>query len=290
MSPTRGQVEDWQGAMRVAWDDLKLNAAALQECEPRCRDVLWPLFHYENIDIEFFDSSTMCLLARDEDRTLYLNERIVSDIYSQAGRPATAVNWFWTHQMVHVTQGLSFKSFRELNTEPDRLETTRADIWADFISIKTLAVLDVLKTGARGQDTTTAVRDRELTLFREVVWPMINMRPNYFIPFERDFEAKRVLSLLVLGVLFESIATSGGSEMIDDSVFVNWRAGKTALYVWYGQTGLLCRRSIPCEGNEIDMIVSAIKEGRYGEAQHLVQALPLPTATELQEYCGQLGP
>lgn len=286
MYTTMRAAEGWVSAMRTAWTDLKSQATTVHELEPRAHDVLWPLFHYESIDIEPFEASTMCLLANEVDKKLYLNASIVADIYAQlASSAARAVAWFVAHQMVHVTQGLSYRTFRVLNEEPDRIETTRADVWADFISLKTLSILEVLGTGGREKCNKSRIRDQELALLRNVVWPMIRMRPNYFIPFEREFEAKRVLSLLVLGMLVEEVGNSDGNELIDDSIFANWRRDKTELYVWYGQTGLLGRRSIACRDNEIDAIIAAIRAGRIDEACERIRALPLPRGAELAEYC-----
>jgi len=286
MSAIIGATGEWLGAMRATWARLKDQADAVQALEPRSKDVLWPLFNYRGLDMELFETSTMLLLADEDEKRLIMNELTVSDAYKQVPRPGAAVTWFWFHQMVHVTQGLSYRTFRELNTEPDRIETTRADVWADFIALKTLAILELLEGVDVGQINTRAIRKRESALFQEVVWPMVKMKqPNYFVPFEREFEARRVLSLLVLGVLLEDIAKSDGSEMIDDSVFVNWRAGKNALYVWYGQTNLLGRRPIIGSDNEIHLIINAILNAQYDEAFDRVRALPLPRGAELQEYC-----
>ncbi|MET0464569.1 MAG: hypothetical protein ABW007_15495 [Chitinophagaceae bacterium] len=236
--------------------------------------------------MELFDRSSMLLLANEDEKKLILNELAISDTYAQVSKPEPAVTWFWLHQMVHVAQGLSYRAFRDLNTEPDRIETTRADVWADFIALKTLAIFDLLETGDSDQVNTRAIRDREHTLFQDVVWPMVNMRqPNHFIPFEREFEARRVLSLLVLGTLLEEITMSNGAEMIDESIFVNWRPGKAVLYIWYGQTNLLGRRPIIMGDNEIHLIITAIQNAQFDEAYARVHALPLPKSTELEEYC-----
>lgn len=289
MSAITGLNGEWLGAMRATWARLKDGADTVQALEPRARDVLWPLFHYRGLDMELFETSTMLLLADEDEKRLIMNQLTVSDAYEQVPRPEAAVTWFWFHQMVHVTQGLSYRAFRELNTEPDRIETTRADVWADFIALKTLALVELLEGVDAGQINSRAIRKRESALFQEVVWPMVKMKqPNYFVPFEREFEARRVMSLLVLGVLLEDITKSDGSEMIDESVFVNWRAGKNVLYVWYGQTNLLGRQPILVGDNEIHLIINAIMNAQYDEALNRVRALPLPRGAELQEYCRRL--
>lgn len=284
MTKPSKSANDWVRAMREAWSRLRSQADAIQAFEPRARDVLWPLFHYGDLDVELFDSSTMCLLANEEEGKLCLNERMIADIYEQIPASATAVTWFWTHQMVHVTQGLTYRTFRELNTEPDRIETTRADVWADFISLKTLAIFELLDRCGGDQCDTRAIRSRQVEHFTDVVWPLVKMRPNYFVPFAREFEVRRVLSLIVLGLLMETIAETDGSELVDDSVFVNWRAGTPGLYVWYGQTSLLARRPIACEADEIQRIITAIQDGRYEEARDRVRSLPLPSGVELEEF------
>ena len=94
----------------------------------------------------------------------------------------------------------------------------------------------------------------------------------------------------MLGVLLESMSKCNGNELVDESVFVNWRPGKTALFIWYGQTGLLGRRSIAVPDNSLELIVAAIKGGRHDEAYDRVRALPLPTGTELEEFCRRSVP
>ncbi|PYP83987.1 MAG: hypothetical protein DMF61_21335 [Blastocatellia bacterium AA13] len=286
MSTTKCASEEWISAMRLTWARLKDRADVIQSLEPRAIDVLWPLFNYRDLDIELFERSTMLLLADEAEKRLILNEITVADTYEQLSNPETAVRWFWFHQMVHVTQGLSYKTFRELNIEPDRIETTRADVWADFIALKTLAILELLEGVDVSQINARTIRERESALFYQVVWPMVKMKqPNYFVPFEREFEARRVMSLLVLGVLLEDMVNSDGSETIDESVFVNWRTGKDALYVWYGQTNLLGRQPIMVNEDEIHLIADAIMNAQYNEALNRVRALPLPRGAELQEYC-----
>src|SRR5688572_4846682 len=200
MSTVTDSTGEWLSSMRATWDRLKKRAYTVQSLEPRARDVLWPLFNYRQLDLKLFETSTMLLLADEDEKSLILNELTVSDAYEQVPRPDAAVTWFWFHQMVHVTQGLSYKAFRELNTEPDRIETTRADVWADFIALKTLAILELLEGVDVDRINPRVIGERESVLFHEIVWPMVKMKqPNYFVPFEREFEARRVVSLLVLG-------------------------------------------------------------------------------------------
>lgn len=280
MTAARESADRWRVEMQESWERLRVQSEAIQDLEPRARDVLWPLFNYASLDVELFDASTMCLLANDDENKLYVNARMISDMYEQVAEASLAVTWFWTHQMVHVTQGLTYQAFRTLNTEPDRVETTRADVWADFISLKTLAIFELLDRCGGDECSTGAIRQRQLEHFRYVVWPVMAMRPNFFVPFEREFEVRRVLSLMVFGLLLEA----DGSEACDDSVFVNWRSGMPDLYVWYGQTSLLGRRPIACTVRERAHIVSAIQEGRYEEARDRIAALPFPRGVDLRAF------
>jgi len=272
-----------RGGIFRRWRLLKQQAPALVAIEPRAADVLWPLFNYQRCDIRIFDMATMCLLADDDRHELLLNERILTDIGQHLG-PATATgaDWFWLHQLVHISQGLSYASFRDLNKDTDRMETMRADCWADFISIKVLVLSQLLDEG-KAVDPDAVLR-RTATLLTDIVRPMIAMNPNIFIPFEREIEIKRVVSLLAYCALIHR-AAAGNAAALNDSLFVNWRTGSGNLYPWYGQTSLLGRRAVKTSASTISTLVDAIKKRKCEEAYMIVESLDLPAVADVQ---GQL--
>ena len=147
-------------------------------------------------------------------------------------------------------------------------------------------MLDVLSRGVSVDRVAAEIKICQLSLFNEVVWPLLMMRPNFFIPYSRPFEARRVMSLLVMGALIEMLASAVSDVAVNDSIYVSWRPGKPTLYIWYGQTQLLGRRPFPCGNTDIDVFEAAIVDGHYRETYDSIRELLLPIAAELPEICG----
>lgn len=277
--------KEFVGLIEAKWQGLKSHATAIAAVDPRTVDVLWPLFQYDGVDVHAFTSDNMCLLADDHRRRLLLNQAIVSSIGTQI-EFREALHWFWTHQLVHVSQGLSYRTFRILNEETDRMETMRADVWADFISFKTLAIADLLEAGHSLATLSTGTLQRAIRGYYETfVGPMLALNPNLFIPFARDIEVKRILSLLVGGMLTQRLVSETSDDMLDDSLFVNWRESAGEMYIWYGQTSLLARRAVLCDTGTLSRLVEAVRTHDFDAANAILGALRLPEPSEYVDQC-----
>ncbi|MGV6851619.1 MAG: hypothetical protein ACWA5R_05475 [bacterium] len=269
-------------SFKEQWNFLKKNAANFTKIDSRTSDLLKPMFEYNKGSVELFDQTNMCLLAKSN--TLLLNEKIFSDIYDFFEDKSNAhlgISWFWMHQMVHITQGLSYKSFRELNKNTDRAETMRADCWADFISIKTLAISQLIKSGNE-QPSKAQIQSEISKMLSDIVLPMTKMNPNIFIPFRREIELKRIISLIVMDVIVKRLDLVKSEFLIDDSIFVNWQRDFSQLYIWYGQTNLLGRDSINIATRDLDDIVYSLRYSDFDKAYGIINALPLPEVSKLE--------
>lgn len=263
---------------------LKNNAKAIMLIDNRAKDVLKPLFNFDGAEVVKFQQENMCLLTNQATNKFQLNSQIFSDIENSLGNKAKAdlgISWFWMHQMVHIEQGLSYESFRSLNKDTDRSETMRADCWADFISIKCLAISELLKIGYTNI-TSKDIFDKTTSILSEIVIPMISMRPNIFIPFRRDIEIKRILSLYTYHIINEKISKSDINFRINDSLFCNWRRDFSNFYIWYGNTSLLSGKTIRINMEALDNIILKIRYGDHSEAYEMLALFDLPTASELE--------
>ncbi len=248
------------------WKRLIARRVELIAIEPRVDDVLWPLQQFEAISLEEFERPTMCLLARPERRTMALGLPIVRDM-ARVLCPQNAVigiTWFWLHQLVHISQGLNYRTFRSLNQAGDRQETMRADCHADFISLKTTALFLALEEASPDMDIDrradlVPMYHKHLMFLCDVLLPsMIEMSPNSFIPSEREIEKKRIIALMILRRYVSSWSQDSGDLLIDASIFPQWSEARDELYVWMNQVNLLNREPLPVDPKVITSIIDLI--------------------------------
>lgn len=271
------------------WDKLSSYEETLLAIDPRLEGVLWPIRKFQSVKIILFQQTNMCLLAQDG--VLQINEQILSDIFEQMGQTGsldTCINWFWIHQLVHITQGLGYAEFRGINKNTDRLETMRADLDADFLSIKTLALINIFEAeGIEGLVSVPMIRKNMFDIFANCVLPMLEMRPNIFIPFQRGIEIKRIISLICYHILTSRLTSYDKDLMLNNSLFINYIRDTEQLYLWYGQTSLLGRKVIKCPASLYSNIETSIRENRFDETYSLIESIALPAPEVFIDQCAR---
>lgn len=241
--------------------------------DARIEDIIWPCEQHDRIGATEFDSINTCLVADVAASKLWLSRPTLEDIARLVpeDRQALAATWFFLHQLVHVAQGLAYDDFRTLNRVGNRHETMRPDCQADFISLKTLALLIDLDH----QDTETMPLDNDGTgyvkwfahLLDTIVPSMMAMAPNIFIPRKREIEIKRMFALLLMRHYFTR-AANHDHPPLNGSIFPWWSEDRTQLYVFVDQVHTLGRGSLPVDPAALDAVLDALQNARIEDAYH----------------------
>jgi hypothetical protein len=252
----RGEVVERQDALRAA--------------DPRAEDIIWPCIAYKRVGSARFESENACLVAEESTSTLWLSFPILTDLINQLPEPlrGVATDWFFLHQLVHVAQGLSYDDFRALNRAGNRHETMRADCAADFISLKTVAMLTAT------EDETSPTRQFH-SLLSHMLPDMIAMEPNLFIPRRRDIEILRILALLLLRYYF-SEAVTNDLPAPNASIFPWWSEDYSECYVFVDQVHALGRGRIDIAPQYLRRILDLIRAGDADSAYGLIAGFAWP--------------
>lgn len=247
---------------------------ALRAADPRTEDIIWPCVTFKRLGSARFESENACLVAEHSTSTLWLSFPILTDLINQLAEPmrGTATDWFFLHQLVHVAQGLSYDDFRNLNRAGNRHETMRADCAADFISLKTVAMLSA--TEDEGPPT------RQFHFLLSNMLPdVIAMEPNLFIPRRRDIEILRILALLLLRYYF-SEAESHHLPAPNASIFPWWSEDYSECYVFVDQVHALGRGRIDIDPQYLRRILDLIRAGDADSAYGLITGFAWPRLDE----------
>jgi hypothetical protein len=245
----------------------------LHAVDHRTEDITWPCEQYATVGIVEFDSRNTCLIAEPPRSTLWLGRPILDDMVEQLPEHLrdAAGEWFFVHQLVHVSQGLRYRDFRVLNRVGNRHETMRPDCDADYISLKTLALLAAQDERA---DSSAYVIHID-ALLDDLVPAMIRMDPNIFIPRARDIEIRRIFALLLLRYYFTQ-AVEHGFPSPDASFFPWWSEDYDHLYVFVGQVCTLGRGPLPIGADKLRDIIERLYAGDIDEAYARLTLLDWP--------------
>jgi hypothetical protein len=243
---------------------------ALRAADPRTEDIIWPCVAYQRVGSARFESDNACLVAEESTATLWLSFPILTDLINQLPESlrGSATDWFFLHQLVHVAQGLAYDDFRALNRVGNRHETMRADCAADFISLKTVAMLTASADGR------PLVRQFH-SLLSDTLPNMIAMEPNLFIPRRRDIEILRIFALLLLRYYF-SEAVTHDLPALNASIFPWWSDDYSECYVFVDQVNALGRGCIDIDPQYLRRILDLIRAGDADSAYGLICGFAWP--------------
>jgi hypothetical protein len=244
--------------------------------DPRIEDIIWPCEEHDQIGATEFESVNTCLVADVAASKLWLSRPTLEDIIRLVpnDQQLLAATWFFVHQLVHVAQGLAYVDFRTLNRGTNRHETMRPDCQADFISLKTLALMMDLDDPETGVDAHGYVK-WFARLLDTIVPSMMAMEPNIFIPRKREIEVKRMFALLLMRYYLTQ-AVSGDQPVLNGSIFPWWTEDRTQLYVFVDQVQTLGRGGIDVEPAALDALLDALHNGRIEDAYGLISGLGWP--------------
>jgi hypothetical protein len=270
-------------AINEVRENLLKHRSKLFVIDQKIEDVIWPLVKYKRVRLSDFEKPSMCLLADDEELTIYLSRTIVKEFATKIPSPYgfMAIIWFWCHQLVHITQGLSYQTFRELNGSGSREHMTRMDCWSDFISLKAFAWLQVLHTSSDEYNHQTAqvslyYREKLFELACKVSPLMLGISPNLFFPTKREIELQRIIGLFIIRFYIEESYKNNSLNIIDGCIFPQWLEKQDKLYIWLNHDRLLGRSPIDVDPNLLNSILDNIQAGLHDDAYRNVKKLALP--------------
>lgn len=253
--------------------------AYLSATDARIEDIIWPCEQHDRIGAIEFDSRNTCLVADVLASKLWLSRPTLEDIVRLVPEDCQrlAATWFFLHQLVHVAQGLAYDDFRTLNRVGNRHETMRPDCQADFISLKTLALLIDLD-----QDTETNVDQRRPAyvktfahLLNTIVPCMMAMDPNIFIPRQREIEIKRMFALLLMRHYLTQ-AADHDLPALNGSIFPWWSEDQTQLYVFVDQVNTLGRGSLDIDAAALQAVLEDLQNSHIGDAYRHMSEIDWP--------------